>query len=241
MRTHVYHITYGPEVQTVHLLFWGCNMHCRGCIRRLHGLDSHLAEPGQPKSALTPRLLTIEEVLAALAPYPVRRIFFFGDDPSIDPALGELAAVLKERWHPEHILLTNGLILPPYRWFDEIQLSIKAITPALHRDFTGTDVAPALENFRRLRQTSVRLRSESIVIPEYIDAPEITKIAGFIASVDESIPYRLDAYIPVPGAPWRRPTLEEMEQAVAAARRSLDNVSALHSGTRKRYDVVQLI
>jgi len=241
MKTHVHHITYGPEVQAVHLLFWGCNMACRGCIRRLHGLDSHLPDPGGPLPPEKVRLLTLEEVLATLAPHPVRRIFFYGDEPTADPALASLAAALKGRWHANHILLTNGLIMPPHELFDDIQVSIKAITPELHRDFTGVEVGPVLENFRRLHRLGVRLRSESIVIPGYIGPTEIERVAEFIASVSPTIPYRPDAYIPVPGTPWRRPTEAEMEQAVAAAERHLQHVSTLHFDTGRRYEVVRLV
>ncbi len=241
MKTHVYHITYGPEVATAHLYFWGCNMRCRGCIRLLYGWDSHLPDPGGPKQAINPRLLTVDEVIEALAPYPVRRIFFLGDDASADPALEELAGALKERFDAEQVLLTNGLLLPPFHLFDDIQVSIKAVTPALHRDFTGVDVAPVLEHFQFLYGVGASLRSESIVIPGYIDAPEIRRIAAFIASVDAEIPYRLDAYISVPGAPWRRPTMDEMALAVGAACQYLRHVHALHSGMKRRYEVTRLV
>ncbi|NOZ49336.1 MAG: hypothetical protein GXP37_04710 [Chloroflexi bacterium] len=115
------------------------------------------------------------------------------------------------------------------------------MTPTLHKDFTDVDVTPVLDNFRRLHQTGAPLRSESIVIPGTIDAPEIERIAAFIASVHAGIPYRLDAYIPVPGAPWPRPTAAEMEAAASAARRHLRQVSVLHSGRGKRYGLTRLV
>ncbi len=240
MKTHVYHITYSPESHNVHLLFLGCNMFCRGCIRRAHTWDSHLDTI--PESPPTPDLLTLSDVFAAIGNRPVNRVFFFGDDPTLDPHLASLAEGLQTRYRAKNTLLTNGLILPPYQFFDDIQLSIKAVSPALHRDFTGVDVAQALENFRKLAALGAPLRSESIVIPQYIDAPEIERIAAFIADVSPEIPYRLDAYIPVPGAPWRRPTPEEMALAEDAARKHLRNVSTLHSGGNgKRHKMVRLI
>jgi len=240
VQTRVYHITYGPKTHTAHIFWWGCNMRCRGCVRKLHGRDSHLANPGGPRDDTEPSFLTMDEVLAVLAPHLVRRIFFLGDDPTIDPTLGTLAAALKERFQAENILLTNGLVLPPYHLFDDIQLSIKAVTPELHRDYTGVDGSLALKHFRYLHRVGVNLRTESIVIPGYIDVPEIQRIAAFVASVDSSIPYRLDAYIPVPGAPWRRPTQQEMEQAAAAARQHLRHVSTLHGRSGNDYEVICL-
>jgi hypothetical protein len=44
-------------------------------------------------------------------------------------------------------------------------------------------------------------------------------VAAFVAGVDRTIPFHLLGDIPVPGAPWRRPTDGEIEQAVGAARR----------------------
>lgn len=240
METHVYHITYGPETQTVHLFFWGCNMRCLACVRKLHGHDSHLAEPDGPQ-AEKPGLLSQDEIIAILTPYPIRRIIFLGDDPSTDPALGPLASALQERFQARNILLTNGLLLPPYRLFDEVQLSIKAMTPQLHRRFTGVERDPILKSFRYLWQQGVALRTESIVIPDCIEAAEIDRIAEFVASVDPAIPYWLDAYIPVPGMPWRRPTPKEMEQAAAVARRHLQQVSILHGQSGKGYEVVSLV
>lgn len=217
-------------------------MHCRGCIRRAHTWDSHLDSPPADLQSSNPNLLSVDEIFSAIAERPVNKVFFFGDDPSLDPNLATVAEGLKVHYRTENVLLTNGLIFPPHQFFDEIQLSIKAVSPELHRDFTGVEVAPALENFRRLVALGAPMRSESIVIPQYIDAPEIERIAAFIAEVSPEIPYRLDAYIPVPGAPWRRPTPAEMALAENAARKYLKNVSTLHTGSgRKRHKMVQLV
>ncbi len=241
MRTHVYHITYAPEAGIVHLYFLGCNMKCRGCIRLLNPWDSHLPKKEQVRPLGTLHTLTVEEVLAILAPHPVHKVFFLGDDASIDPALEILGQRLKEHFAARHVLLTSGLLMPSYHLFDDIQVSIKAVTPALHRDFTGTDVGPVLENFCRLYNAGVALRSESILIPGYIDVDEIERIARFIASVDSEIPYRIDAYIPVPGTPWPRPTLEDVERAAQKARRHLHHVSVLHRGKGQVYRVIRLV
>ncbi|MEA2121500.1 MAG: hypothetical protein EGMGGAKC_00821 [Dehalococcoides mccartyi] len=61
-------------------------------------------------------------------------------------------------------------------------------------------------------------------IPGYIDLEETEKIARFIASVDENIPYRMDAYFESGDNPWRPPTPEEMQMALEVARKHLKNV-----------------
>lgn len=216
-------------------------MHCRGCIRKMHTWDSHLDKPGVNKETFEPTLLPLEVVLAVLRPHRIKQIFFFGDDPTTDRYLAQLAQALKRQHNAKQTLLTNGLIRPPHQYFDDIQISIKAVTPALHRDFTGVNVAPALENFRHLYEQGANLRAESIFIPNYIDSTEIDKISQFIASVDPAIPYQLDAYIPVPETPWEKPTSEQLEAGMQATRRHLQNVSTHHGNSRNAHKITRLI
>jgi pyruvate-formate lyase-activating enzyme len=75
----------------------------------------------------------------------------------------------------------------------------------------------------------IRIRAESVLIPQLVDKDEIERIARFISSVDPSIPYRIDAYVPVLTAPWRRPQREEVLEAVKEARKYLENVSYISS------------
>jgi pyruvate-formate lyase-activating enzyme len=207
----------------------------------MHTWDSHLDKPGVNKETFEPTLLPLEVVLAVLRPHRIKQIFFFGDDPTTDRYLAQLAQALKRQHNAKQTLLTNGLIRPPHQYFDDIQISIKAVTPALHRDFTGVNVAPALENFRLLHKQDANLRAESIFIPGYIDTTEIEKISQFIASVDPAIPYRLDAYIPVPETPWERPTPEQVETGAQAARSHLKHVTTLHGKSKNAHKMTRLI
>jgi len=80
----------------------------------------------------------------------------------------------------------------------------------------------------------------SIFIPGYIDFLEIENITRFIGGVNKTIPYRIDAYIPVGDNPWRRPTPEEMEEAVSAAGRYLVNVSCLKGNEDLKFEVLRI-
>ena len=91
-----------------------------------------------------------------------------------------------------------------------------------------------------LYQSGTQLRAESVFIPEYIDGAETEKIARFIAEVDKSIPYRIDAYIPTGDNPWRRPTPQEMQKAVSLARKYLLNVSCLTGNEDLKHEVLRI-
>jgi pyruvate-formate lyase-activating enzyme len=245
---NIYHITYAPSPKNICLHFWGCNLNCRACLCRKEIYDCHLEEtretlfsqlereaPQRPH-----RFLEIEEVIEILSGIDVEEVIFMGAEATLDPQLPELARELHKRFHSHNILLTNGVKLPSMDDIDEVVFSIKARTDSLHRHYTGKSNKEILENFVALYQTGIKLRTESIFIPEYIDCPEIESIARFIAGVDRNIPYRIDAYLPIGDNPWRRPRLEEVEKAVEVAKKHLANVSCLRGDEKLRYEVVRV-
>ncbi len=245
---NVYHITYSPRVGIVHLHFWGCNLNCRACLLKKELYDCHLAETKtgifnkERKNAETPeRFLSLQEVMKILQGLAVRTVVLMGAEPTTDPELPQLAEAIHKEFGSYNILLTNGFILADLKDIDEVVFSIKAVTDSLHRHYTGKANKKALENFVKYHQSEVKLRAESVFIPEYIDCPEIEKISTFIACIDKSIPYRIDAYIPIGGNPWRRPNPEEMEKATSIARKHLDNVSCLTGKEEPKFEVLRVI
>jgi pyruvate formate lyase activating enzyme len=244
---NVYHIAYAPKAKIVHLHFWGCNLSCRACLLLKEIYDCHIEEirssifAEEKKTEGAPRkFLGLEKVMEILGKLEVASVIFMGGEPAIDPGLPQLAEALHKKFKSHNILLTNGFKIIDLEHIDEVVFSIKAVTDSLHRDYTGKSNKKALNNFVRLNQSGIRLRTESIFIPEYIDHLEIENIARFIGRVNRNIPYRIDAYIPVGDSPWRRPTTEEMEEAVTTAERYLANVSCLKGNEELRHEVVRI-
>ncbi|MFH1639122.1 MAG: radical SAM protein [Chloroflexota bacterium] len=245
---NVYHITHSPQAGIIHLHFWGCNLNCRACLLKKELYDCHLVEtkdeifratgnnPGAPE-----RFLELEEVMHILESLEVRRVILMGAEPTTDRQLPQLAEALHDRFQSHNVLLTNGFIFAELKNIDEVVFSLKACNNDLHRHYTGESNEKALANFIKYHQSGVRLRAESIFIPEYLDCSEIEHISRFIAGVDRGIPYRIDAYIPIGDNPWRRPTPEETARATSIARRYLDNVSCLTGNEELKFDVVRVI
>lgn len=237
---NIYHITYSPVSKTACLYFRGCNFACKGCVRRKESQDIHLKEASAPPETSV-RCLTLMEVMDRLNKVEIQNAVFMGGEPTIDPKLPDLAKLIHEEFGANNILLTNGFILPSLEHLDEACLSIKALDNCLHLNFTGKLNYKTLENFVKYYRSNVKLRSESILIPGYIDCEEIEKIARFIAGVDPDIPYRIDGYIPVPGTPWRCPTPKKMEKAVNVARKHLTDVSCLKGSESLQGEVVKIV
>jgi pyruvate formate lyase activating enzyme len=109
-----------------------------------------------------------------------------------------------------------------------VKFDLKAFHPNLHLALCGTDNQRTLENFSRvakLTQGTDTLTATTLLVPYYIDAREVEAIAGFIASIDDTIPYSLLVFHPdyllrdLPITPRA-----QAEESLAAARKHLKRV-----------------
>lgn len=201
---NIYHITHSPQVGVAHLHFWGCNLNCRACLLKKELYDCHLAETEEGIFNLTregprapERFLDLEEAMLILGKLEVKQVVLMGAEPTTDRQLPHLTEALHKEFGSYNILLTNGFIFADLEHIDEVVFSLKANTNELHRHYTGRSNKKALKNLVKYYRSGIRLRAESVFIPEYIDCPEIERISMFIGQVDRSIPYRIDAYIPI--------------------------------------------
>jgi len=232
----VYQVTYIPGLKKICLyLDGGCNFFCHGCITDYHPEDCHIEEPRQIKN----RTLNIEEVMSYLKPLPFKRTIFLGKEPTEDADFLPLAKILKEKFKSFNSFLTNGYQFIEDIVIDEVCVSIKAISKGLFKDFTGKcNPEHVLKNFERyVNNPLLKVRTESVFIPDYIDIEEIEKVAQFISKVDTTIPYRIDGYIPKRKDRFRRPTEEEMKKAKRVAENYLKNVSILYYGMKVKHKV----
>ena len=236
----VYHIVYSPALKEICLYFdGGCNFSCHGCITRYYPQDCHLDE--LPRDTKKKRL-SQREVISFLKSLSFRRIIFLGLEPALDPDFLPLAKILKERFSTYNIVLTNGWEYIDDKAIDEVCVSIKAISEELFKDFTGRDNPEiVLKNFKRyVCNSRLKVRAESVFIPNYIDKDEIEKIAQLISRINPSIPYRIDAYIPFDKDKFRRPSEDEMKEVKIIAEKYLKDVYILHYGVKVKHKVERI-
>jgi len=83
-----------------------------------------------------------------------------------------------------------------------IKFDLKAWDDALHRTLCGVSNRRTLKNFEYLSARISRrpdppfLVAATLLVPGYIDAEQVRKIAEFIARLDPTIPYALLAFHP---------------------------------------------
>lgn len=249
LKTKVYHITYSKDYGICSLYFWGCNLKCRMCLLKKEAYDCHLMEnrfriyePGYT-SRRPSEFLSLKDLIKLLSRLHIKSAFLMGGEPIHDPNLEIVLEYLRSR-QSKISLLTNGLVMPPLDLLNEIIFSIKAVSPELHMDYTGHNNTAILNNFKKLASTKgVNLYSETVFIPGYVDEKEIFKIAEFIASVNFRIPFRIDAYLPVPGLSWRAPTVKEIESLAVEIKKILPLTTCLFGDSGKMplaYDIEKI-
>ncbi len=234
-RISLYHITWGEQYGICSLYFWGCNLRCRICLLKREVFDCHLTETRlriyDPSfvSQRPRRFLTFEQSLDILDRLPIKRVFLMGAEPLCEPFLPPVLEFLRRKKSCIISLLTNGKLMPPVDLLDEVIFSIKAITPSLHRNYTGFANHAILKHFKELAGLpQIRLHAETVFIPDYVDEAEVMKIAAFIASVNPDIPFRIDAYLPVPGEFWRVPEIDEIVKLRDRAGKILPRTTCFH-------------
>jgi len=158
------------------------------------------------------------EDLAGKVDEHVSCICFFGGDPSVQMphALKTSEAALEEAGRHRRILRicweTNGNMKEEFavkaaelsfHSGGVVKFDLKAWDENLHRALCGVSNKAALHNFRMIGEKYFEERSEvpiltasTLLIPGYIDAEEVEKIAEFIADVNPKIPYTLLAFYP---------------------------------------------
>jgi pyruvate formate lyase activating enzyme len=249
-QTRVYHITYSGEFEICSLYFWGCNIRCRICLLKKEAFDCHLPEnrlriyDPDYRSPQPERFLSLKDLCERLSNLTLRTTFLMGAEPLCDTALEDILKYLRQEKHSRISLLTNGYQLPPLALLDEVIFSIKAVSPDIHRDYTGFDNAGILKNFRTIsRAPGIRLYAETVFIPDYVDEGEVMKIAAFISSVDRELPFRIDAYLPIPGLPWRAPSVGEIESLAEKVKEVLPQATCFYGdqgNTPLVYDVEKI-
>lgn len=195
----------GPEYGYYNLavFYKSCTFDCLFC-QNWHFKERRYASP--------PR--TARELAEAVTPRTTC-ICYFGGDPASQPAHAIAASKLALEMSRGRILRicweTNGsmsrhVLQVMARLSMEsggcIKFDLKAFDERLHLALTGVSNRQTLENFAYLsgwhkeRDKPPFLIASTTLVPEYINADEVSNIARFIASCDVTIPYSLLVFHP---------------------------------------------
>jgi len=235
--------TRGPEYGHVNLavFYEACSFDCLFCQNWHYRHRTHVG-PGRSAADL-----------AGAVTSRTRCICFFGGDPScqIDHAL--VAAKIARQARKGQILricweTNGGMSRSAVKEMAELSLTsggcikfdLKAWDDALHRALCGASNRRTLKNFRYLstwipqRPDPPFLVASTLLVPGYVDAEQVRRIAEFIAGLDRTIPYALLAF---------HPDFEMKDLPVTSRREAFECLAAAESAglTRVRIGNVHLL
>jgi len=208
----IYRVAYHEDDCQATLYNHGCNWSCGTCSYKLR-------EGFAPS-----RFLSTDEILETLSSFAVGKLLVLGGEPLTCPDLDVIVASAKKRGARVRIAHSNASLLPP-ECVDEIGISLRAISRKKHQQLTGASNTKVLGNIFTIHDRGIHVEISTILIPQIVGTDEVEKIALFVADVDPAIPFHISSYLPVPGISWRKPTIEEMAEAVLLAKKHLKNVS----------------
>ncbi|MDY6965953.1 MAG: radical SAM protein [Halobacteriota archaeon] len=194
--------------------FHGCNFRCKGCFT---------LEKSRRYTEITP-----EELSKRIEKLDVEEVMLAGGEPTL---YREDLLEFTKLCDSKTILTTNGHLLDDLfiRSLEEsgivkVHIDLKAYSSDLHEWYTGSSNQDVFRAIELLSGTDMDLEVVSVLIPDIIDIEEIEKIAEFLSNICD-IRYRIIRYVPVGGLS-RRPTEDEIREAVSTAKRYLSNVTS---------------
>jgi len=223
-------VTYSPTARRLHIYNYGCNFNCTWCYYRL-------------KTPECSRRLSLNRIIDVIDKLynegKLVKVHFLGGEPTINPDLPTLIGYVK-RLDVTVKLFTNGYNGVPHG-VDEVNVSIRLMDDVKHKRHTGKSVKPILKNIVKSYIEGVRVSVTTVYIPDF-NSEDIIALAKFLSSIDGQIPLHIIGYIPVPGAPWRKPSNYEVQLLANKCRRFLEHVSWSNvSSDQIKYDSLRLL
>jgi len=186
---HLYPASTSYSIATV-----GCNLRCLHCQNW---------EISQWKQGDIPgRERTPEEVVDMALRWGARSISYTYTEPVIFMEFAlDTAKIAKEKGL-KNIFVTNGYaekrtwekILP---YLDAANIDLKSFSEDFYREICGGRLSPVLESIKFLKVNGVWVEVTTLIIPTKNDSlEELEKIADFILSVSDEIPWHITAFYP---------------------------------------------
>lgn len=198
----------GPEVgyKNLALFFYGCGLNCLFCQNWNHKIISQ-----------SPIVSAQELADVTLANPSISCWCWFGGSPEPQLPFAVNASKLIQECKPSNRIvricyelngdgnpvLVKRALETVVKSGGNVKFDLKAFDANIHRALTGLDNKAILENFEAVYRSFWERRKElpvlaatTLLVPGYVDEVEVGKIAKFIASLSEEIPYSLLVFHP---------------------------------------------
>ena len=192
----------------------GCNFKC------LHCQNYDLSEYPRLKREIPGKEMTPEDIVSATEAYGCKSISYTYTEPTIFMEFALDCARLARKRGLKNVFVSNGYTSPeaikliaPY--LDANNIDLKG-DDNFYRKIAGARLDPVLDTIRAMKELGIWIEITTLIIPGLNDSDEFLQwAAGFIKSVDPSIPWHVTGFRPTHKMTDIRPTpLDTLARAV---------------------------
>jgi pyruvate formate lyase activating enzyme len=175
----------------------GCNFRC------LHCQNSDISQLPRERSGVVPGdAVSPEQIVDAARRHRCQSISYTYTEPTIFFELAIDTARLAVEAGLKNVFVTNGYISPealrtirPY--LHAANIDLKGFTDEFYKKVCGARLQPVLDSIRLYKELGIWIEITTLVIPGHNDTvSELEKIAGFIKSVGEDVPWHVSRFHP---------------------------------------------
>lgn len=175
----------------------GCNFRCSFCQNWQISQVSERNAQELPGKELSP-----EDIVRQAQQRQCRSIAYTYTEPTIFYEYAYDTARLAKEQGLSNIFITNGFMTPaaldtirPY--LDACNVDLKSFRDTLYRDICRGRLEPVLDSIRHIKELGIWIEVTTLVVPGQNDSKEdLGKMARFISSVDQNIPWHLSRFHP---------------------------------------------
>jgi pyruvate formate lyase activating enzyme len=190
---------YRPGTETFSIASTGCNLVCPFCQN--HGLSQALRDEG-PELAELGRRWSPEEVVRSAVGHRCESISFTYSEPVLSFELARDVAALAAPENVEIVFVTNGQVnrepaAELAGFLAAANVDLKCFSENDYHDILGGSLAAVTDAIAIWKEHGVWIEVTTLAIPGFNDSDEqLGAVAGFIASVDRSIPWHVSRFHP---------------------------------------------
>jgi pyruvate formate lyase activating enzyme len=174
----------------------GCNFSCLNCQ------NFDISQMPKPKKPIIGEETTPEQVVEAAKRYKCESIAYTYTEPTIFFEYAYDIARLAKKEGIKNVFVSNGYIteealktIAPY--LDANNIDLKSFSDEFYRKVCGVRLQSVLDAIRLHKELGIWIELTTLVIPSLNDSEDnFRKIAEFIKSLDENIPWHVSAFYP---------------------------------------------
>jgi pyruvate formate lyase activating enzyme len=187
---------FSPGSRTYSVAAVGCNFRCLNCQ------NYDISQMPKPQRPVLGKEVSPEEIVEAAKLHRCESVAYTYTEPTIFFEYAYETAMLASDEGVKNIFVTNGYItkealktMAPY--LDAANIDLKSFRDDFYRKTCGAHVRPVLNAIRLYNEMDVWIEITTLIIPSLNDSEEnFRKIAEFIKSIDDGIPWHISRFYP---------------------------------------------